>query len=104
MSWSAVWIMVIGAFGFKAFGVLGLSRIADGAGRSFHAITALIPAALFSALIVVQTIVVDEQLVLDARLWGVGAGVIAVWRRAPFTVVVVLTMAVTALVRWQTLV
>ncbi len=104
MSWGSIWIMVAGAFGFKVFGVLGLSRIAESSGRSFQAITALIPASLFTALIVVQTVVADEQLVLDARIWGVGAGIVAVWWRAPFTVVVVVTMAVTALVRWQTLV
>lgn len=104
MSWTAIGIMVAGAYGFKVFGVLVLSRVADGAGRSFQAITALIPASLFTALIVVQTFVEDERITLDARAWGVGAGIIAVWRRAPFTVVVVVTMAVTALVRWQTLV
>lgn len=104
MSWTAIWIMVAGAYGFKVLGVLGLSRLTEGAGRSFQAITALIPAALFSAMVIVQTIVTDDQLVLDARVWGVGAGVVAVWRRAPFTLVVMLTMAVTALVRWQTLV
>ena len=104
MSWTAIRIMVAGAFGFKVFGVLGLSRLADGPGRSFQAITALIPAALFSAMVVVQTIATDDRLVLDARVWGVGAGIVAVWRRAPFILVVVLTMAVTALVRWQTLV
>ena len=104
MSWTSIWIMVGGAFGFKVFGVLGLGRMTESAGRSFQVITALVPAALFSALVIVQTIVTDDRLVLDARVWGVGAGVVAVWRRAPFTIVVVLTMAVTALVRWQTLV
>jgi len=104
MSWLSIWIMVAGAFGFKVLGVLGLSRVAAGAGRSFHTMTALIPASLFTALIIVQTLVTDEELVLDARVWGVGAGIVAVWRRAPFTMVVLSTMAVTALVRWQTLV
>ena len=65
-------------------------------------LTALIPAALFSALIAVQTVGGDEALVLDARILGVGAGAVAVWRKAPFVVVVVVAMAVTALVRWQT--
>ena len=35
-------------------------------------------------------------------LWGVAAGGVAVWRRTPFVVVVILAMAVTAFVRWQT--
>ena len=59
----------------------------------------LLPAALFSALIVQQTVVSDGELVLDARLAGVAAGAIAVWRRAPFVMVVLVAMAVTALVR-----
>ena len=49
-----------------------------------------------------QTVGGDETLVLDARLWGVAAGGVAVWRRTPFVVVVILAMAVTAFVRWQT--
>ncbi|NDH76203.1 MAG: AzlD domain-containing protein, partial [Actinobacteria bacterium] len=52
--------------------------------------------------IAVQTVGGDETLVLDARLWGVVAGSVAVWRKAPFVVVVLIAMAVTAFVRWQT--
>ena len=102
MSWSSLIVLVIGAYGFKAFGVLGLGRVADSAAARFEPLTALIPAALFAALIAVQTVGGDETLVLDARIVGVGAGAVAVWRRAPFVVVVLVAMAVTALVRWQT--
>ena len=49
-----------------------------------------------------QTVGGDETLVLDARVWGVAAGSVAVWRKAPFVVVVLIAMAVTAFVRWQT--
>lgn len=102
MSWPAIVVLVAGAYGFKAIGVLGLGRFADGAATRFEPLTALIPAALFAALIAVQTVGGDETLVLDARIVGVAAGAVAVWRRAPFVVVVVLAMAVTALARWQT--
>ena len=101
MSWPSLIVLVFGAYGFKAFGVLGLGRFADSAAARFEPLTALIPAALFAALIAVQTVGGDEGVVLDARILGVGAGAVAVWRRAPFVVVVVVAMAVTALVRWQ---
>ena len=63
---------------------------------------ALIPPALFAALIAVQTLESDGAVQLDARAVGVAAGAVAVWRRAPFVLVVVVAMAVTALIRWQT--
>ncbi len=102
MSWVSIIVLVVGAYGFKVFGVLGLGRVADGAAARVEPLTALIPAALFAALIVVQTVAGDETLVLDARVVGVGVGAVAVWRRAPFVIVVVVAMAATALVRWQT--
>ncbi len=102
MSWVSIIVLVVGAYGFKVFGVLGLGRVVDGAAARVEPLTALIPAALFAALIVVQTVAGDETLVLDARVVGVGVGAVAVWRRAPFVLVVVVAMAATALVRWQT--
>ena len=102
MSWVVIGVLVIGAYGFKALGVLGLGRIGGAATARFEPLTALIPAALFAALIAVQTVTTDGSIVLDARLAGVVAGAVAVWRRAPFVVVIVVAMAVTAFVRWQT--
>ncbi|MDG1878421.1 MAG: AzlD domain-containing protein [Acidimicrobiales bacterium] len=102
MSWVSIIVLVVGAYGFKVFGVLGLGRVADGAAARVEPLTSLIPAALFAALIVVQTVAGDEALVLDARVVGVGVGAVAVWRRAPFVIVVVVAMTATALVRWQT--
>ena len=102
MSWPALIVLVVGAYGLKAFGVLVLGRPDSTLGARLEPLTALIPAALFAALVAVQTVGGDEAIVLDARLWGVGAGTVAVWRKAPFVVVVVVAMAVTAFVRWQT--
>lgn len=102
MSWTSLWILVAGAYGLKAFGVLVLGRPDSTLGARLEPLTALIPAALFAGLIAVQTVGSDESLVLDARVWGVAAGSVAVWRKAPFVVVVLVAMAVTAFVRWQT--
>jgi branched-subunit amino acid transport protein len=60
---------------------------------------ALVPAALISALIVMNTFSTGTELVLDARAAGVAVAAVAAWRRAPLIVVIVLGAAVTALVR-----
>lgn len=62
-------------------------------------LTRLLPAALLAALVVVSTFSQDGELVLDARVVGLGAAVVALERRAPFVVVVVVAAAATALVR-----
>ncbi len=103
MSWTSIIVMSVGAYAFKAFGVLVLGR-RSGSTASVGSLTALIPAALFAALIAVQTLEAEGAIQPDARLAGVGVGALAVLRRAPFVLVVVLSMAVTALIRWQTLV
>ncbi|HSJ74370.1 MAG TPA: AzlD domain-containing protein [Miltoncostaeaceae bacterium] len=62
-------------------------------------VVGLLPAAVFAALIVVDTLTQDGELTLDARAAGVGAAAVAAWRDAPFLVVVGVAMAVTAAVR-----
>ncbi|MEO1064531.1 MAG: AzlD domain-containing protein [Actinomycetota bacterium] len=59
----------------------------------------LAPAALLGALVVVGTFAVAESLTVDARAVGTLAAGVALWRRAPFVVVVVVACAATALVR-----
>ena len=110
MSWLAIVVLVAGAYGFKALGVFGLARLADdtavGGGRGllrwFPILAGLIPPALFAALVAVQTLGAEGGIHFDARMVGVGAAGVAVGRRAPFIVVVVVAMTLTALVRWQT--
>jgi branched-subunit amino acid transport protein len=97
MSWTLVLVLAAGAYLFK---VLGLVVIGD---RSLPAVLerclALIPAALIAALVVKDTFSIGQHLQLDPRAAGVGAAVIAAWRKAPFIVVIVLGTAVTAAVR-----
>ncbi|MFT5201870.1 MAG: branched-subunit amino acid transport protein [Candidatus Aldehydirespiratoraceae bacterium] len=110
MSWPALIALVVGSYSCKWFGVFVLSRLggldathSPGPLRWFPATVALIPAALFAALILVRTFDAGGSLQIDARAAGLVAGVIAVWRNAPFIMVVLVAMAVTALIRWQTL-
>jgi len=50
--------------------------------------------------VVVQAVAVGKHLDLNAaRLIGFAVGAVAIWRRAPFLVIVVLAAATTALLR-----
>ena len=63
------------------------------------AVVRLLAPALLAALVVTQTVVSADRLVLDARLVGVAVAAVALLLRAPLLVVVILAAASTALVR-----
>ena len=60
---------------------------------------ALLPAGLLAALVVVSTFSQGRALHVDARAVGLAAAAVALIARAPFWVVVLVAVAVTALVR-----
>ena len=97
MTWTLVFLLAVGSYFFK---VLGLVVIGD---RPLPPVLerclALIPAALIPALIFKDTFSIGQHLQLDARAAGVGAAVIAAWRRVPLILVIVIGAAVTAVVR-----
>ncbi len=97
MTWTLVLVLAAGAYAFKVAGlvIVGSRRLPPTLERCL----ALVPAALISALVVMNTFSTGNELVLDARAAGVTAAAIAAWRRAPLIVVIVLGAAVTALVR-----
>jgi branched-subunit amino acid transport protein len=59
----------------------------------------LLGPALLAALVAVNTFGGDRALTLDARVLGVAAAAVAIWRRAPMLLVVVVAAGVTALAR-----
>ena len=60
----------------------------------------LTPVALLAALVVVQAVADGRRLTVDGpRLAGLAVGAVAVWRRAPFLVVVVVAGLTAALLR-----
>ncbi len=59
-------------------------------------INALIPIALLSALVAVQTFTNGKELVIDQRLAGLAVAVIALILRAPFALVVISAAATSA--------
>lgn len=97
MTWSALVGLAAGSYLLKAAGLVALR------GRRLppflDEVLVLLPAALFGALIVVSTLGADRALVIDARVAGVAAAAVAVWRRGGFVVVVLVAAATTALVR-----
>ena len=98
---STVWLVVlvvgVATAAFKATGPVLLG------GRSLPPamadVVALLAPVLLAALVVTQTVGGDNELVLDARLAGVGAGAVAIAARAPLPVVVVIAAGATALTR-----
>ena len=95
--WFAVLLTAAGCYGLKLLGLLAPARLLEHpvAAR----VSALLPVALLAALAAVQTLATGTQLVVDARLAGVGAAVVAVLLRAPFLVVVATAAVTAALVR-----
>ena len=95
--WLAVLVTAAGCYGLKLLGLLAPARLLEHplAAR----VSALLPVALLAALAAVQTFASGTQLVLDARVAGVCAAVLAILLRAPFLVVVAVAAATAALVR-----
>ena len=97
MSWAAILALALGTYLLKSSGpfLLGdrslppvLNRLAE-----------LLPAALLAALVAVNVAATDRRIVLDARMAGLAAAVIAVRLKASFLLVVIAGCAATALAR-----
>jgi branched-subunit amino acid transport protein len=89
--------LAAGTYGLKAAGplVLGDRPLPT----AVHRLAQLMPAALLAALVAVSTLAHQKHLALDARLVGLAAAALALWRRAPFAVVVAAAVAATAATR-----
>jgi branched-subunit amino acid transport protein len=90
-------VMTLGTFALKSAGplVLGARSLPV---RMQH-VVALLPAALLAALAIVSTVGDGSEISVDARLVGMVVAGIALWRRLPFVVVIVLASAATAVTR-----
>ena len=97
-STSAIWIAVIGtsvlAFVLKYLGHSVPKRWLSN--PRILKINSLIPIALLSALVAVQSFTKDSRLIADQRMAGVGVAVVALILRAPFPVVVLSAAATSA--------
>lgn len=97
-AWVTILLLTAATYALKAFGpiVLGgerslppqLTRLADE-----------LPAPLLAALVAISTFTSDAAWTLDARVIGLGAASVALWKRLPFVVVVIVAAVATALAR-----
>ncbi len=98
---SAAWWVIIGSsvgiYVLKAAGPLLLGG--RPLPRWLSSATMLLPAALLAALVAVSTFASGKHLAVDARLVGLLAAAIALWRRANFVVVVLVAAVATAATR-----
>jgi branched-subunit amino acid transport protein len=99
---SEVWIvvLVVGAATvvFKAAGpvFLGRRRLLP----ALESVVALIAPVMLVALVVTQTFAADEELVVDARVPGVAAAAVSIWRGAPIVAAMAIAAVTTALFRF----
>ena len=98
---SEVWVVVIAVgvttVAAKAAGPVLLGRRVLPP-RALGLVELLAPAML-AALVVVQAVGGDGELVVDARLAGLGAAAVALWRGASLLPTMVIAAAVTAVLR-----
>ncbi|MEP6851874.1 MAG: AzlD domain-containing protein [bacterium] len=96
--WTVVVTTVVGCYLLKLAGYVVPQRLlTDGRARR---LVELVPVALLAALVVVEAFALGRHVTFDAaRTAGVAVAAVAIWRRAPFLVVVVLAGAVAALLR-----
>jgi branched-subunit amino acid transport protein len=96
-AWTAILVTAVGCYLLKLAGLSVPQRLLDN--PVVLRVSAMLPVALLAALAAVQTLSVGTRLVPDARIAGVGAGIVALLLRAPFLVVVGVAALTAALVR-----
>lgn len=99
---SAIWITVLGAsLGCYLLKILGVAIPKHFLERPLvNEITKLLPIALLSAIVAIQTLGQNQGLAIDARLPALGASIIALRFKAPFVMVVVIAAVVAAGLRY----
>lgn len=97
-TWTLVLSTVIGCYLLKLTGYHVPERVLTQ--PRIRSVVELVPVALLAALVVVQAVAAGRHIDLDgARLAGVAVAAVAVWRRAPFLLVVVLAGLTAAVLR-----
>ncbi|MEU2793892.1 AzlD domain-containing protein [Streptomyces sp. NPDC007100] len=95
--WIAIGVTAVGCYLVK---YLGLLVPAGALERPLvKRLAALLPVALLAALAAQETFSDGQHLLVDAKVAGIGAAVVALLLRAPFLLVVAVAVAVTAGVR-----
>lgn len=100
MMWTAIMVTAAGCYLLKLAGLSVPSTVLEH--PLVHRVADLIPVALLAALVAVQVFAEGPALVLDARVAGLAAAVLALLLRAPFIVVVLAAAGTAALLRLLT--
>ena len=96
--WALVIATIAGCYLLKLAGYLVPARVLDH--PRVRRLVELVPVALLAALVVVEAIADGHHYDVNGpRLAGVAVGAAAVWRKAPFAVVIVLAALTAALLR-----
>lgn len=91
-------LFLIGVLALRMTGGFVLGGLLSGDDRATRVLV-LMPLSIVAAVIAVQTFAVRDQLVVDARIVGMGVAAVLSWRRVPMGIVVVIAACATALVR-----
>ena len=96
-----IWAAVLGgsllAYAMKLLGFALPAELLDR--PRIRRIAGYLPIAMLAALVAVQTFAAGTSVMVDARLAGLAAAVIALLLRAPFLVVVLVAAATAAILR-----
>lgn len=96
--WHAILLASAAAFATKLAGYAVPARWLQN--PRMHRMAGALTVALLASLTVMNTFSSGSALVLDARLAALAVAALALWRRLPFLLVVLLGAAAAALVRW----
>jgi Branched-chain amino acid transport protein (AzlD) len=88
IGWIGILVACLAVFAIKLAGHLAPERLLER--PEVVRTAALLTAGLLAALVAVQTLASGDHLRPDARLPALAVAAIALWRRAPFIVVVIL--------------
>ncbi|MFM1917226.1 MAG: hypothetical protein RJB01_741 [Actinomycetota bacterium] len=97
MIWAAVIIGSLGTYLEKLLGYLVPHQWLEQ--PTLRRLTGFLPIALLAALVAVQTFSAGMSLVIDARVAGLAAAIIALLLRAPFLIVVLVAAISAAVLR-----
>ncbi|MDT4937152.1 MAG: hypothetical protein QOG80_823 [Pseudonocardiales bacterium] len=96
--WTLVAATIIGCYLLKLAGYLVPARVLEH--PRTRRLVELLPVALLAALVVVEALAKGRHIEVDGpRLAGFAVGALAVWRKAPFLVVVLAAAATAAALR-----
>jgi len=95
--WTGILIASALVFSWKMLGFMVPSSVLNH--PTISRIASLLTVALLAALLGVQGVVADSQIVFDARVPALGVAALLLWLRAPFMVMVAAAALVAALIR-----